>query len=691
MTLLRVRPTTTTQDSAQTQRRFRPELQGLRAVAALLVVVYHVWLDRVSGGVDVFFLISGFLITGQLFRASLRGGIEFRPMWGRMIKRLFPAALTVLTVTMVAAIVLMPEYRWFQTIREIIASALYFENWQLAADSVDYFAQHGQASVVQHFWSLSIQGQFYLVWPLLVTLVALVARRAGWSLRKSLFTALTVVTAGSLAYSVWLTAVNQPLAYFVSPTRIWEFGLGGLLALTIDRIVLPRGLRIVLGWVGVLGLVSCGLILQVGTMFPGYVALWPMGAAALVLLAGATESRVGADRFLSTRPLAYLGNLSYSLYLWHWPVLVFVVIVRNGNPIGPLSGTAIIAFSLLLSVLTYHFVENPVRESQIGVVTRWGAYRFGVVVLIPVLVAAGIWQVVSVRRASFALDLDDPDHPGAQILDVGGPILDTDTSVVPPFAALSKQWAGFSKEQCRESDLYEELRICSTNMAGEPGLKLVLTGDSHAMQHIAALRPIVKKHNWQLISMGRGGCPLTAEPILGDEEKQEECKRWNAAVMEEIIELKPDAVLTMGTRDVRAGLKERTPEGYVAQWRKLDEAGIPVVAFRDNPRFDFDPVECVQQNDIDALRCRVPRDDFLAPEPPYAEMDIPSNVSFVDVSDAYCTEDFCPPVIGNVLVYMDNNHVTSSYMETMSPLMEEKLLDVLGWEDNPAAELAPPR
>ncbi|SFB58735.1 Acyltransferase family protein, partial [Amycolatopsis marina] len=179
-------------------RRFRPELQGLRALAALLVVVYHVWFGRISGGVDVFFVISGFLITGQLVRVSVRGRIEFGPLWARMIKRLFPAALTVLFVVMVASWLFLPETRWFQTIREVFASALYVENWQLVANSVDYFAQHTGASVVQHFWSLSIQGQFYVVWPVLIAVVVLVARRAGWGLHRSVGVVLAVLFVGSL-------------------------------------------------------------------------------------------------------------------------------------------------------------------------------------------------------------------------------------------------------------------------------------------------------------------------------------------------------------------------------------------------------------------------------------------------------------------------------------------------------------
>ncbi|MER6875255.1 acyltransferase, partial [Amycolatopsis sp. NPDC000673] len=253
------------------QARFRPELQGVRALASVLVVVYHVWFDRISGGVDVFFLVSGFLITGQLYRALLRGRIELRATWGRMIKRLFPAAMTVLLTVVVVSQLLLPQDRWFQTIREVVASALFYENWQLAADSVDYFAQHNSASLVQHFWSLSIQGQFYLVWPLLFVGLGLLVRRLGWSLRGTVNLLLIVLFAASLAYSVYLTKADQPLAYFHGLTRVWEFALGGLMAMFLDQVTLPRLLRIVLGWVGVAGLVLCGVLLEVDSVFPGWI------------------------------------------------------------------------------------------------------------------------------------------------------------------------------------------------------------------------------------------------------------------------------------------------------------------------------------------------------------------------------------------------------------------------------------
>ncbi|WP_433470309.1 acyltransferase family protein [Saccharomonospora azurea] len=662
-------------------RKFRPELQGLRALAAALVVVYHVWLDRISGGVDVFLFVSGFLITGQLFRASVRGRIEFRSFWGRMFKRLLPAALTVLVVTMAVSLLWLPEHRWLQAGKEIVASALFYENWQLAADSADYFAQNSSASLMQHFWSLSIQGQFYVVWPLLIGVLLLVVRWLGWNMRTTLLVVLGVLFAGSLAFSVWLTAVNQPLAYFHSGTRVWQFALGGILALTIDRIVLPRWLALVAGWLGVLGLASCGLVLQVGTMFPGYVALWPMVSAALVLLAGATGSRVGADRFLSSRPLIYLGNISYSLYLWHWPVLLFYLLVRGRTEVGLVGGAGVIGLSVVLAVLTYHLVENPVRDSRIGVNNRWGAYRFAAVVLVPVVAVAVVWQNVTLDRAEFEFRADDSRYPGAQALMTGQPVYDSTNDVVPPFAALPYEWISWKRGECtRATEQGVEVRTCTVKPlnGAEPKRRLAVVGDSHILQLMAALRPISERLDWELVVLNKPGCPLTATEVLPNNQS---CVDWNRVVLPKIIDMQPDAVVTMATRDVRVGLAERTPEGYVRQWQRLHEAGIPVVAIRDNPRFDFEPSGCAQIHGLTSEKCGHPRAEMYHAVPPYESMPAPSSTSFVDLSDYYCTATQCPPVMGNVLVYMDDNHVTETYLNTLSPILQEKMLAQLGWED----------
>lgn len=666
--------------------RYRPELQGLRALAAALVVIYHVWFGRVSGGVDVFFLISGFLITSQLFRAGERGGIRYRALWGRMIKRLFPAALTVLVVTIGAGVLLLPESRWFQTVYEVVASALYVENWQLAADSVNYFAQHQTASVAQHFWSLSIQGQFYLVWPLLVALTGVLARAAGARLRPVLCCVLLLVLIASLAYSIVLTAANQPLAYFHSLTRVWEFAFGGLLALTIDAMSLHRAGSVLLGWLGVLGLVSCGLLLRVGISFPGYLALWPTICAVLVIFAGGSGSRFGADRLLASKPLEYLGDLSYSLYLWHWPVLLFyLVATRRADP-GFVGGIEVIALAVLLAMLTYHLVERPVRGSGIGERSRWGSYRFGALLLVPVLLLAGGWHALgSVWAASSAVTAAESvsgtnvDHPGARAREPGFRFTgDPGTPPAPAFVALPEDWASIEDARCRYSPRDEELQICASRTARPPARRLVVIGNSHMQQYIAALEPVAAQRNWQLITMLEEACPFTAE--TDTDARYRSCVDWNAAAAEEIRALRPDAVLTLATKDVRAGLSEHTPRGYVAQWRNMDEAGIPVLAIRDNPRYDFAPSKCVAAYGMDAPRCGTPRAEIIKPTPPYADLPgVPPNVRFLDFTDYFCEPERCPPVVGNVLVYLDDNHVTATFMTTLAPILGRGIVRALGW------------
>jgi len=648
---------------------YRPELQGLRALAVVLVVVYHVWLNRVSGGVDVFFVISGFLLTAQVVRATGRGRVEFRPLWGRMIKRLFPAALTVLVAVMVASILIVPESRWYQTIREVVAAALYLENWQLAADSTDYFAQNNTASVVQHFWSLSIQGQLFVAWPLLIVLIAFLARRFGGGLRTWVALAIGAIGAASLTYSVVLTAAHQQLAYFHTLTRVWEFVLGGLLALFVDSVALPKLVRVVLGWAGVVGLVLCGLVLQVGTVFPGYAALWPTLCAVLVLLAGTTGSAVGADRILGSRPVRYVGDLSYALYLWHWPVLLFYLTYRNQPEVALRGGAVIIAISFGLAVLTHHLIEEPARKSRFGEPTGWGAYRFGAVLLVAALGAAVAWQGYTDRRAEFAISVDDPNHPGAAAQYPGFRYRgEPNVEPLPPLVALPHEWASAEGMDCEPNNT-----VCTQRPAGTPTKKVVIIGDSHIQQYLSAMRPIAEQRDWELTSFLMGSCPFA----LDTDEFAPYCKKWNIEAAARIIDLAPDAVITLATYDVRVGQTEKTPPGFVNGWRTLTEAGIPVVAVRDTPRHPFDPGSCVQANGPDA--CATPRAELYADVPPYQELPVPPGVSFMDLTPFFCTAEVCPSLIGNVWVYMDFNHPTSAYMRTMSPVVAEQLSAVLGW------------
>ncbi len=659
-------------------RVHRPELQGLRAVAVALVVVYHVWFGRVSGGVDVFFVISGFLLTGQLARAAGRGPLELGRRWSRTIVRLVPCAVVVLVATVVAGTLLLPEGRWPQTLREVVAAALFLENWRLAADAVDYAARSTMSSPVQHFWSLSIQGQFFLVWPLLVALVALAARGDAARVRAHLTVATLGVFAASLTFSVVLTATNQPLAYFHSLTRLWEFALGGLLALTIDTVRPARRTRVHLGWIGLVGLLACGAVLRVSAVFPGIAALWPTGCAVLVLLAGETGARFGADRLLRSRPLRYVGDLSYPLYLWHWPVLVFCLVLTGRDRLDLTTGAGVVALSVGLAVLTHHAIEKPVPRLPDG------GYRVAVAGLAAVFLASGMWQVEAMNRARGVGEVGDIRYPGALALAAGEP---APAPLLPPPVSVTDDWVRIERWDCVPMTRFP-MDAC-TRPVETPQRRIVVVGDSHAQQLAGALVPIADRHGWQLTVIARGACPFsTASEVVADEA---DCLAWGEAAAAEIADLRPDAVVTLASRDVRVGLTERTPPGFVARWQQLARLSIPVLAIRDNPRFDRSMPDCVQSlwaqsswvqrpGGEDAPPCGVERAAVYAAEPPWTHVpDVPPNVRFLDIADRVCGPALCPAVIGNVLVYLDDNHLTASYSTSMAPLVEGDVVAALGF------------
>src|SRR5699024_755945 len=345
------------------ERKFRPVIEGLRAIAALLVAVYHIWMMRVSGVVDVFFVVSGFLITTSLLSRYARDGyINFFNFIFGLLKRLLPNALLVLTVVLIASYFIMPEYRHAGIIKEIFASIFYFENWQLAVSGTDYLNQGSEKSPVQHFWAMSIQGQFYVIWFLIVSLAIIIHKKFKVDFKKSFVGILLTLIILSFIYSVYLTAVNQPLAYFDTRTRVWEFGIGGLLLIIIYKIKLPEFISTVMGWSGLLILLGTGLMLDVEKSFPGYIALLPVIAAVFILVAGENSSKLGVEKFLGSKLMVWFGGLSYGLYLWHWPLLSFYYVIFDTTDVSILHGMLIILISLILSYLGNKLLETPINK-----------------------------------------------------------------------------------------------------------------------------------------------------------------------------------------------------------------------------------------------------------------------------------------------------------------------------------------
>ncbi|MDN3903986.1 acyltransferase family protein [Arthrobacter sp. YD2] len=655
---------------------YRPEIQGLRALAVLMVVTYHIWFGRVSGGVDVFLLISAFLLSLSFIRKVERGRpLALAAYWIHVFKRLLPAVVVVLLGTLAATYLFVPQSRWMEILQQAWSSLLYFQNWVLAANSVDYYAaDHGLASPLQHFWSLSIQGQVFILWPLLFALAAVISQRARLRFRPMVALVFGAVFLASFIFSIVETYGNQAHAYFDTRTRLWEFALGTLLAVVISYVRLPRVLRVVAGWAGLALMLSVGFVLDVQGQFPGYVALMPLGAAMLVIVAGQTGSRIGADRFLSLKPLMKLGEMSYALYLWHWPVLVVYLSWRGRQEVGAVGGTAIILLSLVLAYLTTRFVEKPLRAAK-GLESRKRAAVAIAVCVVLVGVPLGGWQ--------YSLKLEDEkleaeavaNYPGARVLQPGYDGTPTGVPVRPASSADPESW-GELQLPCSEvpdgpSDPLLTGVCFSTENVEAPERTILVIGSSHAQQWLEAIEPMAESRNYRVLALLRGGCSYTGTIAT----RSDSCNQFNEAATEYALDLNPDAVVAVATSATPEDASDPLVEAFPDVAEKLTTAGIQVVGIRDNPRFAFNMQVCAESNGPDA--CVTPLSHKLTPVFPRTET--AGGMVLLDFSDLICPEETCRPIVGNTYVYLDDNHLTTSYAASMAPEFERRFHDAVGW------------
>jgi peptidoglycan/LPS O-acetylase OafA/YrhL len=667
---------------ANRKSKFRPEIQGLRSLAVLMVVTYHVWFGRVSGGVDVFLLISAFLMTLQFVgRYDQRSPMALLKHWLHLYRRLLPAAATVILATLAASYVVLPRTRWLDIISQSWASLFYAENRLLQSQAVDYYAtDHSLASPLQHFWSLSIQGQVFILWPVIFAASAFVARKYRLRYRSLLMYVFGAVFLISLIYSIIFTAASQAQAYFDTGARLWEFALGTLVALLLPGLRIPKAGRVVLGWLGIAAMLSCGIILNVETAFPGFTALWPTLAAACVIAAGQTGSRFGADRILSSKPLVGLGDNSYALYLWHWPVLVLSLAWTGKEHAGPLSGAIVIGASLVLAYFTTKYIEKPWRQWKWPEVNRRRAALSIALCLLAVVVPLGGIELQQ-NLATQALEAEaDRNNPGALAL-VPGFVnhADANAAMLPPAEQLPQDWAGLSGPCTGNLEPEEMLQpACSEGEVPANSTKTVLVlGDSHAQQWLAAIGEVAKQKGWTVYAILEGGCKVT--PAGG--EATPDCAAFNEAVRNHVAAHRPDAIMMVGTEAAPSSPSETLTPGFEDVARSWTDQGIDVVAIRDNPRFTFNMADCVVTKGAENQECRPPQASSLAPESPFAALQGKiSRLSFVDMTDLICDGTSCPGVVGNTFVYLDDNHLSRTYVASMSSVFGERLMTATGWK-----------
>ncbi|WNG95700.1 acyltransferase family protein [Mycobacterium sp. ITM-2016-00318] len=682
-------------------------MEGLRAVAVIAVVLYHAGVPGVSGGfigVDVFFVVSGFLITGLLWReASDSGTVRLARFYGARARRLLPAAVTVLVATCVASTVLLPPLQARSVLGDGIASALYVGNYRFAIHGTDYLAVDAPPSPLQHYWSLGVEEQFYLLWPALIIGTAWVLARAAQRIGARSVTpyvlVLGLLAAVSFALSMAWTENWPSWAFFSLPTRAWELAVGGLVALTAGAWRhLPGPSTALVGWGGLaLILVTCTQIGE-GTPYPGTAALLPVMGTALIIGAGCATPDVGVGRLLSKPAMRMIGRLSYSWYLWHWPVLLLAPAVI-GHPLGLTGKSAMVVVSFGLAILTLHLIENPVRFAPsvkgsslrslaVGGVLTALAVAVCLVLLtvrpVPVghgMAAAPVAPVAPVESAdSSAKKAPPPMSVRDQVLAAvaksadGGPV---PSNLTPALNAIAKpevfvngcvlSWKDVAQPDCVSGDV------------GSPAT-VALVGDSHAAMWQPALEPVAREKHWRLATMSKVLCPFLDLPInspyLG--RKFTECERWRGDVMARLYRDKPQMIVLDMSRRYGADFGFTS---YDQAWqnrltlvvRTLRATGAEVLVLGPVADPHSTVPTCVSAHMDDAAACAPPRTDGLNDAGIAAEAAATAagGGQYAKLSELFCTAERCPVVVGNTLVYRDDNHITTEYAKVLVPLLTE--------------------
>ncbi len=679
---------------------YRHDLDGLRGIAIALVAVFHVWFGRVSGGVDVFLALSGFFFGGRLLRTALTPGASLSPVpeVTRLVRRLLPALVVVLAAAAVLTIVIQPETRWETFADQSLASLGYYQNWELANTASDYLRAGESVSPLQHIWSMSVQGQFYIAFLALIFLFALLFRRVvGKHMRASLVVLLSGLTIASFVYAIFAHNADQATAYYNSFARGWELLLGALVGALVGYIRWPMWLRSTVALVALAAILSCGALIDGVKEFPGPWALVPVGATMLFILTGANrlaDPHTGGrlpfpNRLLATRPFVWLGSIAYSLYLWHWPLLIFWLVYSDNQRAGFLDGAGVLLVSVLLAYLTTKYVENPLRyrstntdtgpSVKIPLRTR---LRRPTIVLGSIVAALGValtatsftWREhILVQRAN-AEDLgtlESVDYPGAHALLDNAPVPD---APMRPTVLEAKQDLPETTEDGCISD-FDNVGVINCSYGDKSATRTIaLAGGSHAEHWITALDLLGKRHHFKVVTYLKMGCPLTTEDVplvMGDNRPYPKCHTWNEAVMKKLIADRPDFVFTTATRPWNIKPGDVMPGTYVGIWQELSDNNIPILAMRDTPwlvrkSLPFFPADCLADGG-NGISCGIRRSDVLAPtNPTLIWVNRFPLLEPLDMSDAVCRRDVCRAVEGNVLIYHDSHHISKTYMRTMA-------------------------
>ncbi|MDJ0740234.1 MAG: acyltransferase family protein [Gammaproteobacteria bacterium] len=633
---------------------YQPDIQGLRALAVVLVIIYHSGLPGLTGGyigVDVFFVISGYVITSLLLRELDRsGGVSLTRFYARRMRRLLPAATLVLIATIAFAWFIYSPLQLKIFSSSAFATSIYLSNIWFAHLSTDYLAEDTGANPLLHTWSLGVEEQFYLAWPLLL----LFAYRSGrGNSDRRLYTVFGLLTASSLLLAYWLTGYNQPWAFFSSPTRAWEFGVGGLTALWFARgaSLGPTAARIA-SWGGLALVLLAATIFDRKTPFPGLAACLPVAGTALLIAAAHSDRLRGVNVLLATRPMQLVGDMSYSLYLWHWPVFVFFA--ARGGEFDLLRSLINIAIVFALSYATLVLVENPIRFNRQFSAKSTLSLAFGA------LLTASSASLAFGIRGIAATNLQSPQQR--------------------TFLTARDDIPRIYAEGCHIDQISTAAKNCVYGTR-DGDFTAVLFGDSHAAHWFPPLERIAEERGWRLVSATKSGCPSVIYEPYNERfgRAYTECTEWRENVLRALASDRPELVIvsniythTESTEDWQRGTSELLDQ--------LAEISNRVVVIKDVPHPYRSIPTCLSQaawlgKDSDD-HCRVRTEDAAADAIHVAEVAAAKgrpNVSVVDLSDSICPASPCLSYVDGVIKYSDGNHLTATFSRGLQRTLEKRL------------------
>ena len=704
--------------SAGARSGFRRDIQGLRAVAILAVVGYHAGIPGMGGGyvgVDVFFVISGFLITGLIHgEVAGAGRLSFAGFYARRARRLLPSAILVIAATVAASAVVLSPLRAAAVLRDGVASALYTANYRFAAEATNYLSPSNAASPFLHFWSLGVEEQFYLIWPALLVTAVLVLRHR--STRRSAFAALAGVGAISFAVSLWLTTANEPWAFFSLPTRAWELAAGGLVALAVPELRrLSPAVSAALGVVGLGWIVLAVVALSPTTPFPGTAAVLPVGGAVALVAAGCREPRRARHSrrartqwtvtgLLGLSPFQGAGRVSYTWYLWHWPFVVLAPAVV-GHAL-PLDGRLLaVGLGLLAAVATTLVVEEPLRRSAWLGLPRGGLSLVGassVAVVLSVVVAGTTLPEVigtgQVARTALQLPAAQAQAAGPTASEEEAQSITAQVQQVVHLSAAESRvpanlqpslWHAYSDEAppfydgCFDSFLATAVRPCGYGDLVSTRT-IVLFGDSHALMWFPALENIAVGQGFRLVAAAKATCPPLDIPVFSPDLDRwyTQCSQWRQAEVARMTQLHP-AIVVLGFSREYGVQNDRVQvdgpawlAGLTEMITTLEATGAKVVVLGDVPYPPGSVPECLAAHAARATACLIPD------APPavnasgiHTEMQAVTAAggAYVDSHPWFCALGTCDALVENMLVYRDDNHVTSTYAKWLTPVIEADL------------------